>query len=444
MAAAPADTLVGPSAVHGRGLFAERDLPARHSLGELIGEKLTAAEFQRRQRAGGICLVRFTALDGEEVFLDGAGRCTVAHVNSVQGLEVPANVEFVSDGARVEVVTLVFVPQGTELLADYAVARTGERHTSKGESVPPPARPPGAPVLRGSCADFERRLQSAICDGGGFAEREPLAWASQGSGGADWLAFLACFGAADSVAAAAKAVRFKPGARGPRTPAGFGGSQLPLMSELHRLVDPAAIDARVPPSLVAALQRACVASPPVLHVFLGRGAGVEAGAELGWELGGCVLRVLCGALDVWLAAGTVENAQLFGDNPERPACDFTGVRRAHLEAGALLFVPGGCVWQMSCGGDEVVAVAIDLATPVDAWDVTAGLAYRLRPGQAEASRRRAAATVAACFKLDADVNPEAAMNAMRTSYWGSRGLAGGLQPPHPCPGGLAAPAPLTR
>jgi hypothetical protein len=78
---------------------------------------------------------------------------------------------------------------------------------------------------------------------------------------------------------------------------------------------------------------------------------------------------------------------------------------------------------MSCGGDEVVAVAMDLATPVDAWDVAAGLAYRLRPGQAEASRRRAAATVAACFKLadaDADVTPEAALSAMRTSYWGDR------------------------
>jgi hypothetical protein len=440
MAATPADTLVGPSAVHGRGLFAARDLPARHSLGELIGENLTAAEFQRRQRAGGVCLVRFTALDGEEVFLDGAGRCTVAHVNSVQGLEVAANVEFVSDGARVEVVTLVFVPQGTELLADYAVARAGEWHTSQGRPVPPPARAPGAPVLRGSCADFERRLQSAICDGGGFAEREPLAWAAQGSGSGgadDWLAFLACFGAATSVAEAAKAVRFKlPGAKGPRTPGLEGSQPPPRVSELHRLVDPAEIGACVPPTLVAALQRACVASPLEMHVFLGRGADVEAGKELGWELGGCVLRVLCGALDVWLAAGTVENAQLFGGDPERPASDYAGVRRTRLEAGALLFVPGGCVWQMSCGGDEVVAVAIDLATPVDAWDVAAGLAYRLRPGQAEASRRRAAATVAACFKLDAVETPEAALKAMRASYWGDR--LGGLQSPHACAGATPA------
>jgi hypothetical protein len=178
------------------------------------------------------------------------------------------------------------------------------------------------------------------------------------------------------------------------------------VSEFFRLDDPAVIGARVPPSLLAALGRACVVAPPVRHVFLGRGAGVEAGTEMGWELGGCLLRVLCGALEVWLAAGSVENAQLFGDEPERPACDCTGVRRARLEAGALLFVPGGCVWQMSCGGDEVVAVAIDVATPVDAWDVTAGLAYRLRHGQAEASRQRAATTVAACFALndaDADV-----------------------------------------
>jgi len=232
-----------------------------------------------------------------------------------------------------------------------------------------------------------------------------------------------------------------PGARGPHTPAGFGGSQPPL-SEFHRLDDPAAIGARVPPSLVAALGRASVAALPVLHVFLGRGEGVEAGAELGRELGGCVLRVLCGALDVWVAAGTVDIAQLFGDDPERPSRDYAGVRRARLGAGALLFVPGGCVWQMSCGGDEVVAVTMDLATPAEAWDVAAGLAYRLmRPGQAEATRRRAAAAVAACFALDADETPDAALRALRTSHWGSRGLAGALEPPHPCPRGLAAPAP---
>ena len=425
MAAGPVVCYVHESPIHGRGLIAAKDLPARTSLGELVGERITPAEFAKRKAAGGACLVRFTDLDGAEVHLDGEGRCMVAHVNSVQGTDLLPNCEFVSDGQRVEVVTRRAVPRGAELLADYAVhalSRSQQRPAAAPPPAPPPARPLGAPVLRGSCADFERRLQSAICDGGGFAEREQLVWASQGSGGADWLAFLACFGAATSVAEAAKAVRFK--------------LRAPRVSELHRLVDPAEIGACVPPALVAALQRACVASPPVMHVFLGRGADVEAGKELGWELGGCVLRVLCGSLDVWLAAGTVENAQLFGGDPERPASDYAGVRRTRLEAGALLFVPGGCVWQMSCGGDEVVAVAIDLATPVDAWDVAAGLAYRLRPGQAEASRRRAAATVAACFKLDAVETPEAALKAMRASYWGDR--LGGLQSPHACAGATPA------
>jgi len=328
MAAVSVVCYVHNSPIHGRGLFSAHELPARTSLGELVGEQITAAEFARRKAAGGACLVRFTDLDGEEVYLDGEGRCLVAHVNSVEGTGLLPSCEFVSDGQRVEVVTLHAVPRGTELLADYTVRareRAQLRPAATPPPAPPPARAPGAPVLRGSCADFERRLQSAICDGGGFAEREPLAWAAQGSGGANWLAFLACFGAADSVAAAAKAVRFKlPGSKGPQTP---------RVSELHRLDDPAVIGARVPPSLVAALQRACVASPPVLHVFMGRGAGVEAGTELGWELGGCVLRVLCGALDVWLAAGTVENAQLFGDDPERPASDYARVRRARLEAG---------------------------------------------------------------------------------------------------------------
>jgi hypothetical protein len=87
------------------------------------------------------------------------------------------------------------------------------------------------------------------------------------------------------------------------------------VSEFFRLDDPAVIGARVPPSLLAALGRACVVAPPVMHVFLGRGAGVEAGTEMGWELGGCLLRVLCGALDVWLAAGSVENLPSLGRTP---------------------------------------------------------------------------------------------------------------------------------
>jgi len=121
MAAGPVVCYVHDSPIHGRGLIAARDLPARASLGELVGERITAAEFAKRKAAGGACLVRFTDLDGAEVHLDGEGRCPVAHVNSVQGTGLLPNCEFVSDGRRVEVVTLRAVPQGAELLADYAV-----------------------------------------------------------------------------------------------------------------------------------------------------------------------------------------------------------------------------------------------------------------------------------------------------------------------------------
>ena len=99
---------VHDSPIHGQGLIAARDLPARASLGELVGERITAAEFAKRKAAGGACLVRFTDLDGAEVHLDGEGRCLVAHVNSVQGTGLLPNCEFVSDGQSY--VTAEFAP----------------------------------------------------------------------------------------------------------------------------------------------------------------------------------------------------------------------------------------------------------------------------------------------------------------------------------------------
>ena len=132
------------SPVHGRGLFSAHELPARTSLGELVGERITAAQFAKRKAAGGACLVRFTDLDGEEVYLDGEGRCLVAHVNSVEGTGQPPNCEFVSDGQRVEVVTLNAVPGGTELLADYTV-HARERSQHRPAAAPPPAPPPARP-----------------------------------------------------------------------------------------------------------------------------------------------------------------------------------------------------------------------------------------------------------------------------------------------------------
>ena len=88
-------------------------------------------------------MVRFTDLDGAEVHLDSEGRCPVAHVNSVQGTGLLPNCEFVSDGRRVEVVTLRAVPRGAELLADYAVhALPRSQQRPAAAPAPPPAHPP--------------------------------------------------------------------------------------------------------------------------------------------------------------------------------------------------------------------------------------------------------------------------------------------------------------
>ena len=155
------------------------------------------------------------------------------------------------------------------------------------------------------------------------------------------------------------------------------------------------------------------------NVLFQNGVASEGGALfINRPVGTKLLRVLCGALDVWVAAATVENALLFGEKPERPVVDYAGVRRARLEKGALLVVPGGAVWQMACGGAEVLAVTMDIALPLDAWDVAAGLAWRLRAERDEATRRAAAAAVAACFRCGP--TPVKALTAMKQSDWATR------------------------
>ena len=390
------DTCTAKSPVHGTGLFAARALPARHALGVFDGARLTAAQFAQRKAAGGRCLLRYTELDGKEVLLDGEGRSNRAFVNSVAGTGCEANVEFVCNGECLQVYTLRAVAEGEELLAEYEVA--GARGAARRrQMVPPP--PIHLRVEEGSYRDVAARLQLVLSTGGGFAERQPLAWTgAEAEQPAEWDAFLAHFGAATTFAGACAALKVDAG-----------------HSAFVELENGNALKASAPPQFGTA---------PVLHAFVARGTTSgrsRPGAgnpEIGYELGGCVLRVLCGALDVWVAAATVENALLFGEKPERPAQDYAGVHTAHLEKGALLVVPGVAVWQMTCGGSEVLAVTMDIALPLDAWDVAAGLAWRLRAERDQATRRAAAKAVAACFSCGA--TPETALKAMKQSQWGVR------------------------
>ena len=145
------DTCTGKSAVHGTGLFAARAMPARHALGAFDGARLTSAGFAQRKAARGRCLLRYTDLDGKEVFLDGEGRSDRAFVNSVAGTGLQANVEFVCDGECLQVYTLRAVAEGEELLADYELVR------ARG------AAPAGA-CLRLTCARLKCRAHAPTED----------------------------------------------------------------------------------------------------------------------------------------------------------------------------------------------------------------------------------------------------------------------------------------
>jgi len=146
----------GPSAAHDRGLFASRALPARRCVGQFHGERIDAAEFERRRAARQPCLLRFSGPDGEDVFLDGGGRGRLARMNA--GAGAAANVEFVRDGVRLRAVTRRPIRAGEELLADFELvgARArGAAGSATPERAPPPPPPPGGrsgggrePVLR--------------------------------------------------------------------------------------------------------------------------------------------------------------------------------------------------------------------------------------------------------------------------------------------------------
>ena len=387
------DTCAGKSAVHGTGLFAARALPARHALGTFDGARLTSAEFARRKAAGGRCLLRYTDLDGKEVLLDGEGRSDRAFVNSVAGTGCEANVEFVCNGECLEAYTLRAVAEGEELLADYELVRPrGAARRRQMTQAPPPL----PPVRTVDAAEFLGRLRHAVLGEGGYVAHAPV----RAGASAALASFTASFGRAGcSLAEAAQSLGIKRPAAGEAA-----------LEET---------DGAVPQPLLDALQRAGLAhAVPVLTAFLARGRGTCAAAELGNGLCASAVVALCGTMRVWVASATVQNALLYGDDVDRPRRDYARVREAVLEAGDALLVPAGAVWRMACGGDEVVAVAVDFAAPAAGWNVAAQLAWRLRAERDDATRRAAAAVVAVCFGCDA--TPEEALKALKESFWGER------------------------
>ncbi len=114
------DTLnfkVGRSRIHGRGLFALSDIPARRKLGELGGELITQREARRRARATDcIMLVEFG--DGTALDATHTGSC-FRHVN--HSCEPNAYMRLYR--GHVEFYSLRPIEAGEELTCNY-----GETH----------------------------------------------------------------------------------------------------------------------------------------------------------------------------------------------------------------------------------------------------------------------------------------------------------------------------
>ena len=201
------DTCTGKSAVHGTGLFAARAMPARHALGAFDGARLTSAGFAQRKAARGRCLLRYTDLDGKEVFLDGEGRSDRAFVNSVAGTGLQANVEFVCDGECLQVYTLRAVAEGEELFAEYELVRARGAARRRQMTQAPPPQPPVRAV---DAEEFLGRLRHAVLSEGGYVAHAPV----RAGASAALADFTASFGRAGSLAEAAQRLGVKKPAMG--------------------------------------------------------------------------------------------------------------------------------------------------------------------------------------------------------------------------------------
>jgi len=272
----------------------------------------------------------------------------------------------------------------------------GDARVSAEELRPvPPPPPPAATrpqVASVSFAEFVALLEHVVVlnDGGGGAVHRPLTCSD---GSPELAAFAASFGSAASLAAACRALRV--------------ARVQPDASELRSLaVDE--LGARVPPQLARAIDRTRLTFfRPTFTAFLAHGRGQRCAPELSAGLEASLVVVLCGTLRAWVAQATLENVLRYGENRDRPLREYEHVQEATLTAGGALLVPPGCVFQMLCAGPgggataaaQLVAVALDFVAPNGGWDMAAQLAWRLRPARGEAPLARAAAAVAACWRL---------------------------------------------
>jgi SET domain-containing protein len=106
---------VRPSRIHGSGLYALSNIPARRKMGELGGERITVNEGRRRAR-GSDCVMIVEFADGTAL---DASRCG-SHFRHVNHSCEP-NAFMRSARGRVEFYSLREIGPGEELTCDYGV-----------------------------------------------------------------------------------------------------------------------------------------------------------------------------------------------------------------------------------------------------------------------------------------------------------------------------------
>lgn len=119
---------IGPSPIHGRGVFATRRIPAGVRLVEYAGERLTPAEADARHpddEAGSHHTFLF-AIDDAIVIDAAVGGNAARWINH----SCEPNCDAVIDDGRIWIETIRDVASGEELAYDYAYVLPG-RHTPR-------------------------------------------------------------------------------------------------------------------------------------------------------------------------------------------------------------------------------------------------------------------------------------------------------------------------
>lgn len=108
---------VRDSPIHGKGVFADRDIPAGAAILEYLGERISRIEAERRESSNAEAGVTYILCYDEDTFIDGAvGGNAARYLNH----SCEPNCEIRREDGRATIVASKPIPAGHELFFDYA------------------------------------------------------------------------------------------------------------------------------------------------------------------------------------------------------------------------------------------------------------------------------------------------------------------------------------